>query len=288
MIWLICVLWKHITLLTTNNLSFVFFFIPFFFSPMVSVTCTNYSCWYAEKEVIQDFSYTFASWKIYAIVWPSGVWKSTLLHAIATMDNHFDYQSWQISRDGHATLSDKDFFTQKKKIWRLGYMFQSPTLFPHLTVRQNIALPLQLIGASDEAYIDALLDTVGLTSVQNALPASLSWWMKTRVSLARTYSTKPDLILLDEPFWALDIARKEKLHDDVIALSHKLWQKPPTIILVTHDIQEALYLTNMILVSNKQWWRSEYRVQEQRPRISHHAIITDFSHHIAAMRSYFL
>lgn len=99
--------------------------------------------------------------------------------------------------------------------------------------------------------------------------------MQTRVALARTYSTQPRLILLDEPFSSLDIGRKTKLYDDLLQLTlSKRKSKKPTVILVTHDVQEALYLTNNILIRTPDHTRTPYHVNASWPRKSYHNTIT--------------
>jgi NitT/TauT family transport system ATP-binding protein len=132
----------------------------------------------------------------------------------------------------------------------LSFMFQEPSLMPNLNVRDNIEFPLRLRGESvDIDFVDSLISTVGLKEHQNKLPKELSGGMKTRVSLARAFVTKPELLLLDEPFSALDISWRYEMYTYLDKIKEKL---STTVILVTHDIQEAVLLADKILVLSKE------------------------------------
>jgi ABC-type nitrate/sulfonate/bicarbonate transport system ATPase subunit len=126
-------------------------------------------------------------------------------------------------------------------------MFQVPALLPHLTVRANVELPLEAIGDHDNraARVDALIKAVGLSGWAGALPRMLSEGMKTRVALARTFVTRPALLLLDEPFSSLDVGWRLAMYSHLQSLRG---QESPTTILVTHDIHEAILLANRIAV----------------------------------------
>lgn len=126
----------------------------------------------------------------------------------------------------------------------LSFMFQTPTLFPNLTVEENIRLPLQIKRSNTRPSINALIETVGLSAYRHYYPRQLSGGMRTRVALARSFITKPKLLLLDEPFSALDVAWKDTLFNELRQL---MQDYGTTVILVTHDISEAIELADTII-----------------------------------------
>ena len=178
-----------------------------------------------------------------AIVGASGCGKSTLLRLVSGIlpNSKNDTFSGTIAIDG--TLPN-DYIKKGK----LAFMFQEATLMPNLTVKENIALPLKIKGIKDDTKVNELIATVGLTEYANYLPKQLSGGMKTRVSLARSFVTQPELLLLDEPFSALDIAWKSKLYVELEKLRNKY---NTTVVVVTHDVQEALLLANKVAVLSK-------------------------------------
>ena len=130
----------------------------------------------------------------------------------------------------------------------ISFVFQEPTLMPWATVFDNVHLPLRLKGSSAKAAreeVMSTLDAVGLGSFANVYPRELSGGMKMRVSIARAMITRPRLLLMDEPFAALDEMTRNRLNDDVL----KLWAKHKlTVVFVTHSIYESVYLSNRIVV----------------------------------------
>jgi len=136
-----------------------------------------------------------------------------------------------------------------KESGEIAFMFQKSNLMPNLTVRQNIEFPLKLRGELIiKENIDELLKIVGLNDFQNYYPISLSGGMKTRVSLARSFVTKPKLLLLDEPFSALDIAWRFELYEYLNKIKEKF---KTTVLIVSHDIQEAILLADYVYVLGK-------------------------------------
>ena len=127
-------------------------------------------------------------------------------------------------------------------------VFQAPTLMPWADALTNAALPLELAGVPREAArarAAAALDRVGLADAATKRPAQLSGGMAMRVSLARALATEPRLLLLDEPFAALDAPTRRRLLDDV----HRLWADArPGVVFVTHDVEEAVYLADRVVV----------------------------------------
>ena len=174
-----------------------------------------------------------------SLLGPSGCGKSTLLRIIAGLGApsagtvEWPTASHDVSGEAHPDL---------------GFVFQDPTLMPWQTVFGNVHLPLKLQGLSKDAARGRIMETlslVGLTDFADAYPRELSGGMKMRVSIARALVTKPKLLLMDEPFAALDEITRQKLNDDVLML----WrQSGVTVIFVTHSVFESAYLSNRIVV----------------------------------------
>lgn len=131
---------------------------------------------------------------------------------------------------------------------KLGVVMQEPTLMPWATVEDNVWLPMRLKGQAKPAVrgaIDEMLALVGLTGFETAYPRELSGGMKMRVSIARAMVTRPNLILMDEPFAALDEITRFKLNDDLLALKQKI---DCTIVFVTHSVFESVFLANRVVI----------------------------------------
>jgi NitT/TauT family transport system ATP-binding protein len=131
---------------------------------------------------------------------------------------------------------------------RIGFVFQEPTLMPWTNVFNNVLLPLKLKGAAPDkahASVTAALDRVGLQGFSDAYPRELSGGMRMRVSIARALVTEPDLLLMDEPFAALDEITRFKLNNDLL----DVWQAlRTTVVFVTHSVFESVFLSNRIIV----------------------------------------
>jgi len=169
--------------------------------------------------------------EIVALVGPSGCGKSTALRLLAGLEGPTRGVVWRTPGRGETAV-----------------VFQAPTLAPWLTARANAALPLELSGvpaAEARRRASEALARVGLAEAEEARPVQLSGGMAMRVSLARALTTEPKLLLLDEPFAALDEITRRALADDV----HKLWQGlQPAIVFVTHNVEEAVYMASRVLV----------------------------------------
>lgn len=181
--------------------------------------------------------------EIISIVGSSGSGKSTLLRILCGIieKNKSNIFQGQINING---LSPKEFTKQGN----VGFMFQEPTLLPNLSVRENIELPLKFINSQNNNYVNELIKMVGLADYFDYLPAQLSGGMSTRVALARIFVSSPKLLFLDEPFSSLDVNWKFSLYRELEILRAK---SNATIIMVTHDIQEAVLLSNHIVVLGK-------------------------------------
>jgi NitT/TauT family transport system ATP-binding protein len=156
----------------------------------------------------------------------------------------------------------------KKAILASGFVFQEPTLMPWASVAGNVYLPLKLAGtdrASAEPRIREALTRVGLDAFANAFPRELSGGMKMRVSIARALVTQPKLLLMDEPFAALDEITRFKLNNDLLALWAAMRQ---TVIFVTHSVFESVYLSSRIIVMTQRPGRihSEIAIDAPYPR----------------------
>jgi NitT/TauT family transport system ATP-binding protein len=127
----------------------------------------------------------------------------------------------------------------------IGVVFQQPTLLPWRTVRRNVALPLDLRGTSDNGAVDAVLRDVGLDDVHNKLPGQLSGGMQMRVAVARALVDRPDLVLLDEPFAAVDEMLRERLNDLFLKLRSA---RDFSALFVTHSIAEAVFISNRVAI----------------------------------------
>ena len=168
-----------------------------------------------------------------ALVGPSGCGKSTILRLIAGLDHcSSGTLDWAEGWSGEG----------------LGMILQEPTLMPWASVEDNVWLPMRLKGwekKSIQAAIDEMLELVGLADFQKRYPNELSGGMKMRVSIARALITRPRLLLMDEPFAALDEISRFKLNDDLLALKQKTGC---TIIFVTHSVFESVFLANRVVV----------------------------------------
>jgi NitT/TauT family transport system ATP-binding protein len=179
-----------------------------------------------------------ANGEFVSLLGPSGCGKSTALRLIAGLgEPSTGAISWNGTRPG-ARRNGLD----------VGFVFQEPTLMPWTTVANNVALPLALTGVAPglaKERVTRALERVGLGQFRDAYPRELSGGMKMRVSIARALVTDPPLLLMDEPFAALDEITRFKLNDDLIALWRAVGN---TIVFVTHSVFESVYLSSRIVV----------------------------------------
>jgi NitT/TauT family transport system ATP-binding protein len=171
-----------------------------------------------------------------SFIGPSGCGKTTLLRAIADLE-----------KSSSGTLSVNGMTPENARLARAyGYVFQAPALYPWRTVEANVGLPLEIMGLDDQAArVQRNLDLVNLTGFEKKFPWQLSGGMQQRVSIARALAFDPKLLLMDEPFGALDEIVRDKLNQQLL----ELWDRTgKTVVFVTHSIPEAVFLSTKIVV----------------------------------------
>lgn len=187
---------------------------------------------------IRDMSLTVEKGQFVSFLGPSGCGKSTALRMVAGLAS---VSAGSITVNGHAP-------GESNSAADIGFVFQEPTLMPWATVYENVYLPLRLTGVSRaeaRPRIEEALAQVGLSRFAQSYPRELSGGMKMRASIARAIVTRPRLLLMDEPFAALDEMTRFKLNNDVL----RLWQEQRlTIIFVTHSVYESVYMSNRVVV----------------------------------------
>lgn len=199
----------------------------------------NYHTTLGETQAVKDLSFYVNEGEFVSIIGPSGCGKTTILSMIASLIK---------PSGGKIFLKGKLIDKPNEK---LGYMLQKDELFAWRTIEKNVFLPLEITKKKSEEskkYALSLLDKYGLKDFKKSYPGNLSGGMRQRVALIRTLATSPDLLLLDEPFSALDYQTRLDVCDDVYDI---IKRERKTAILVTHDISEALSLSDRIIVLTK-------------------------------------
>jgi NitT/TauT family transport system ATP-binding protein len=189
--------------------------------------------------VLANLDLTVMRGELLTILGPSGCGKSTLLRAVADL---------LVPLAGHLSVLGKTPAEARRRR-EVGFVFQDPTLLPWRTVRENVALPLQVgrrrVTRAVDSRPEEWLALVGLDAFADRYPHQLSGGQRQRVAIARALQCAPDILLMDEPFGALDEITRERLNDELIAL----WRRTGvTVLFVTHSVMEAVYLGTRVLV----------------------------------------
>lgn len=191
-----------------------------------------------EVRALEDVDLTVAPGEFVSLIGPSGCGKSTLMRLIADLD---EPTSGRIEVFGKSPL-------QARRDHEYGIAFQQAGLLPWRTIAQNVALPLELHGVDRggrEARVDELLQMVGLDEFAQRYPDQLSGGMQQRVAIARSFAERPNLLLMDEPFGALDEMTRERMQTELGSL---VAETGAAVVFVTHSIPEAAYLSDRVVV----------------------------------------
>ncbi|ATA53641.1 nitrate/sulfonate/bicarbonate ABC transporter ATP-binding protein [Variovorax boronicumulans] len=215
---------------------------------------------------------SIAEGEFVTLLGPSGCGKSTLLKMVAGMLE---------PSDGRLLVWRKPVAQLHDCPHKMSFVFQSPTLMPWASVQTNVRLPLDLAGVprkEADARVTESLALVGLEKFASALPRALSGGMQMRVSIARGLVTQPDLLLMDEPFGALDEITRHKLDADLL----ELWRKKKlTVIFVTHSIHEAVFLSSRVVMMAARPGRvvEQFQIDEPYPRQADFMVTPAFARH---------
>ncbi|AMB91719.1 MULTISPECIES: ABC transporter ATP-binding protein [Bacillus] len=201
----------------------------------ISIDIVDKSFWKDKQtiQVLENVRLTIVPGEFVTVIGPSGCGKSTLLKMIGGLDTDYD---------GQIVIGERRVVEPGMK---QGFIFQEHRLFPWLTVEENIAANFNLKQVAVRRKVDELIEIVRLKGFEHAYPHELSGGMSQRVAIARALLRDPEILLLDEPFGALDAFTRKHLQDVLL----DIWQeKRTTMVLVTHDIDESIYLANEIVL----------------------------------------
>ena len=219
------------------------------------LTFDNLSKTYADgTRALAGITAEVAAGEILALVGGSGCGKTTLLRLVAGLDR---------ASEGRIVLDGKAITEPRADV---GVIFQEPRLFPWLSVADNVGFGLSDLAAGErQRLVGHALERVGLGGYDRRWPRELSGGQQQRVAIARALITRPKLLLMDEPFSALDATTRASLHDHLLAL----WEESrPTVVMVTHDVEEAVTLADRIMVMQPRPGRvfDELENPQTRPR----------------------
>ncbi len=209
-----------------------------------------------DVQALQDINLTIDRGDFVSFIGPSGCGKTTLLRVIADLEKA---TSGSIEVNGMSP-------EQARLARAYGYVFQAASLYPWRTIASNVALPLEIMGLKGDAIrtrVEKNLELVDLAGFGKKYPWQLSGGMQQRASIARALAVEPDLLLMDEPFGALDEIVRDHLNEQLL----KLWAKTnKTVVFVTHSIPEAVFLSNRIVVMSPRPGRIHEIIDSDLPR----------------------
>jgi NitT/TauT family transport system ATP-binding protein len=216
---------------------------------------------FGEVEVLRDISLDISLGEFVVVVGPSGCGKTTLLNLLAGFDS---------PTRGRVT-----------SVGRVRMVYQQDGLFPWRTAAENIRMGLRHVRdeRARERELKEMLTLIGLEGFENSYPHQLSGGMRQRVELARALAGDTDTLLLDEPFSSLDYLKRLRLRRE---LSRLLRERPRTVVLVTHDIEEAAQLADRVVVLSERpaRIRCEFQIEQERPRDPTHPEVVEVMHRI--------
>ena len=223
-------------------------------TPPVKVEVKNLTKKFGDLLVLDNISFDVYQGDLLCVVGPTGCGKTTFLNSLTKI---YDITSGQILLDGKPV---------DPKTNNIAYIFQGDSTMPWLTVEQNVAFGLDIKHvpkARRDELVAKYLDIVGLTKYKSYYPKQLSSSMLQRVSIARAFATEPELLLMDEPYGQLDIELRFKLEDELV----KLWEMTgTTVIFITHNIEEAVYLGQRIMILTNKPTTVKETVDNNMPR----------------------
>lgn len=207
---------------------------------------------------LNEIDLTLNSGEFISLVGPSGCGKSTILRLVAGLI---------VPTKGTVYVDGKEVKEVKEPSPERGMVFQKPTLFPWLTVEKNIAFSLRMQGKlkGNEDKVKRMIDVIGLEAFKDDYPDQLSGGMAQRVALVRSLINEPDILLLDEPLGALDAFTRMNMQDEIL----KIWyEKQQLAIMVTHDVDEAIYMGTRVLVMDANPGRivDDIKIDQTYPR----------------------
>ncbi len=221
-------------------------------TPLLQVT--DLTKRFGDLLVLDEVSFDVAKHEFLCVVGPTGCGKTTFLNCLTKL---YEPTSGEILLNGKAVDLRKD---------NVSYIFQESSTMEWLTVEQNVGFGLDIKGIrgrEKEAAVTEALEMVGLQDFRDYYPSEISASMLQRVVIARAFATKPDLLLMDEPYGQLDIELRYKLEDELI----KIWEKTDTtIVFITHNIEEAIYMSQNILVLTNKPTKIKQKVENNLPR----------------------
>ncbi|MBP7213836.1 MAG: ABC transporter ATP-binding protein [Anaerolineaceae bacterium] len=216
-------------------------------------------------DVLEDINFSLRKNEFVCLIGPSGSGKSTLLRSLAGLIPH-----------QAGTINFPDLHERQA---RTGLVFQKPNLMPWRNLADNIALPLELANrpkAEIESKVSEMIELTGLHGFEKSYPHELSGGMAQRVSIARSLVQDPDILFLDEPFGSLDELTRQRMSEELL----RIWtEKRKTILMITHSISEAVFLSDRVLVMAgiPQGIVLDFPIQMPRPRDDEMRYTTEFS-----------